>query len=166
MSFDNPASIFRLIVQTFLLEIRKRFKKKYFSTFFFIQIFFCISRLFLWHPDYLLSIDKKNCSNSKTEGQITLFFKKILFLWKCLWTRGLQLWQPGKKFSFRLNVFWIRVRRSVKDYTYIRNCFSPKTPTDTLIAGFATQAKIFAGSKHSLWIGKNSEFFSVEKFFS
>ena len=80
MEFWQSWEYFWLIFQTFLLEILKWFKKEKFFHIFFHPTFFCISRLFLRHPDYFLSIDKKNCSNSKTEGQITLFFtKKITF---------------------------------------------------------------------------------------
>ena len=87
------------------------------------------------------------------------FFRKNLLLRKCLWTRGLQLCQPGKKFSFRLSVFWIRVRKKCERLYIFQKLFSPKTFTDTQIAGFA-------GSKHWLRIGKKSELFSLEKKFS
>ena len=91
------------------------------------------------------------------------FKKKILFLWKCLWTCGLQLWQPGKKLSFRLSVFWIRVRKKCERLYIFQKMFFPKNFHGYIDCGFRNSGEIFAGSKHSLRIGKNSELFSFEK---
>ena len=76
-SSDILASIFSIIVQNFLLRIRKWFKKTIFLQTF-SSIFFRISRLFPWYPDFFVK-NKQNCSNSKTVDQIQHFFKKIYF---------------------------------------------------------------------------------------
>ena len=68
-SFEKSANFLHLIVQISLLEVQKLIKKTIF-----LQssppIFFCISRLFLWHPDFFCQKTIKNCSNSKTDEQI------------------------------------------------------------------------------------------------
>ena len=52
-SFQSPAGIICLILQNFLLGVRKWFKKINFSTNFFL-LFFRISRLFPWYPDFFV----------------------------------------------------------------------------------------------------------------
>ena len=93
------------------------------------------------------------------------YLKKVLFLRKCLWTRGLQLWRPGKKYSFRLSVFWIRVRKKCERLYIIQKLYFPKNFHGYIDCGFRNSGEFFAGSKHSLRIGKNSELFSFEKKF-
>ena len=80
--FDNAASIFCLIVQTFLLQVRKWVKKQFFYKFL-PPSFFCNIRLFLWHPDFFVN-RLKICSNSKTDEQKKLCFKNFSFLKICL----------------------------------------------------------------------------------
>ena len=116
----------------------------------FLQIFscnfFCISRLFLRHSDFFLSNDKKSCSKSKTDEQIELFQKKLLFPRNASGRADCSCDNPGKKYG--LSVFWIKVRKSVKDYINIKKSFSPKISPDTYNAGFVTLAKIFARSNN------------------
>ena len=95
-SFDNPESIFCLFVQTFLLEVRRYFKKRFFYKFL-PPIFFSVLVGCFFETLFFLSKDRKTCSNSKTDKQIQLFLEKLLLIKKCLWTRGLQLWQLVKK---------------------------------------------------------------------
>ena len=134
-----------------------------------VQIFFCFSWLFLWHPDYFLSIDKKKCSNSRTDEQTKLFLEKLLFLKKCLWTRGLQLWQPEKKISFRLSVFWIRVRKKCKVWKIIyisKIVFPQKLPRIHRLRASQLWQKISLEVNIGSESEKKSEFFSFGKKFS
>ena len=73
--------------------------KKKISTTLFVQIFFCFSWLFLWHPHYFLSIDEKNCSNSRTDERTKLFFcKKYFFSENVSGRADCSCDNPGKNF--------------------------------------------------------------------
>ena len=98
-SFDKLASVSWLIVQTLLLEVRKWFKKPIFHNFFLLIVFSVLMGCFFDTPTFL-SNDKKIAQTLKQMNKYNFFFKrKRLFLKKCLWTRGLQLWQPVKNCS-------------------------------------------------------------------
>ena len=70
--FDNAASIFCLIVQTFCSKSESELKNN-FSTNFFPLIFFCIIRLFLWHPDFFCQQTEKLVKIQNRWTKITLF---------------------------------------------------------------------------------------------
>ena len=141
-NFDNHASIFCLIVQTFLLEVRRSFKKQFFNKFF-PPTFFCISILFLWHPDYFLSVDKKSCSNSKTDEQTNFFLKKYFFSENASGRADCSCDNLGKKFSFRLSVFWIRVRKKCERLYIFQNMFFPKNFRGNIDCGFRNSSESF-----------------------
>ena len=71
----------------------------------------------------------------------------------------------GKKYSFRLSVFWIRVRKKCERLYIFQKMFFPKNFHGYIDCGFRNSGEIFAGGKHSLRIGKNSELFSFERKF-
>ena len=134
--------------------------KNDFSTNSFLQFFFCLSRLFLWHPDFFLSKDKKKLLKLQNRWTNKTFLRKITFNQKMPLDARIAVVTTREK-TFRLSVFWIKVQRSVNDYIYLRKWFSPITSWHSQIAGFANLAKFFARSKKVAQNRKKSEMYSL-----
>ena len=147
----------------------KNVLKKQFFHQFFRPTFFCISKLFLWHPDCFLSVYRRKLLKLQNRWTNKTFSRKNLLLRKCLWTRGLQLWQAGKKFSFRLSVFWIRVRKKCKVWKIIyisKIVFPQKLPRIHRLRVSQLWQKISLEVNIGSESEKKSEFFSFGKKFS
>ena len=146
-----------------MLGIRRWFKKRFFYEFF-PPFFFCISRLFLWHPNFFSVKRQEKLLKLQNGWTNKTFPRKITFNQKVPLDARIAV-VTTRENTFRLSVFWIKVQRSVKDYKYLKKCFSRITFTHSQIAGFANLAKVFARSRKTLRIGKKANFSVFKKLF-
>ena len=110
----------------FFCSKSKNVLKKQFFHHFFRPTFFCISRLFLWHPDCFLSVYKQSCSNSKTDEQTKLFLKNSTFSQKKSLDARIAVVTTREKIFFPTKRFMDQSPKKVWKIIYISKIVFPQ----------------------------------------
>ena len=163
MEFWQSCEYFLSNCSNFSARNPKMIKKKTIFPQFFPPTFFCISRLFLWHPDYFFVSRQEKLLKHQNRWTNKTFIKKITFSQKTPLDARIAVVTTREKIFFRLSVFWIRDRKKCEKLYIFQKLFFPKNFHVYRDCWFRNSGETFAGSKHSLRIGKNSQLFSFEK---
>ena len=143
MEFWQSCEYFLSNCSNFSARNPKNDLKKKISTTLLVQIFFCFSWLFLWHPDYFLSIDKKNCSNSRTDERTKLFFVKSTFSQKMSLDARIAVVTTREKNFFPTKRFLDQSTKKCEKLFIFQKLFFPKNFHRYIDCGFRKSGRNF-----------------------